>query len=678
MGGPSSTRADSPLLAMTLKDKTTLTWGSSVEDRLRTVEIWRSDNDHAAAMIGQIAVNFAGGQIDFTFDDPVNDLNGGYHSGSSCPAAKTCYNTAYSYYVISIDADNNRSAASNLVGSEVKHLFVIADNQPDTMYGNAYPTGSSLTFKTYGKVQGTLNASLVSCGYGTAIPGDLVPRNVGTYNVLCAGPDQTSSANGVTYNIAYTEAGILHDAPGKLKITTRPITVTAASDTKVYDGTTASSMTAVLTPGSPVYGDTANFTQVFDSRNAGARTLTPSGTVNDGNGGYNYSYNFVTAPGTISPRPISVTALPDTKTYDGTTASSKTPTITLGSLATGDTTTNFTQVFDSRNAGARTLTPSGTVNDGNGGNNYSYTFVTAAGTINQRPITVTALSDTKTYDGTRASGKTPTITLGSLATGDTTTNFTQVFNSRNAGARTLIPSGIVNDGNGGNNYSYTFVTTPGTINPRPISVTAAANTKNYDGTTSASATPTITSGSLVTGDTSNFIETYDNPNPGTNKKLTPSGSVTDGNGGQNYAVTFVSSNNGVILPYYVFSGFFSPLTTAGTPAAPTDSGTANFQRVVPTKWRLTDSNGNPVVSLTTLTSFMVIRNDSCVVGPASGAAIQLYSPTTGAAGGTSFRSDSSGGFIFNWDPTQTSTPGCFNIVVGLDDGSFHATFLRLN
>src|SRR5439155_292677 len=96
-----------------------------------------------------------------------------------------------------------------------------------------------------------------------------------------------------------------------------------------------------------------------------------------------------TAGGTISKRAITVTAVTDSKTYDGTTTSTLTP--TFGSLQSGDTTTTFSQAFDSRNAGARTLTPSGIVNDGNSGNNYSYTFNTASGTISKRAITVTAV-----------------------------------------------------------------------------------------------------------------------------------------------------------------------------------------------------------------------------------------------------------------------------------------------
>src|SRR5206468_670981 len=142
---------------------------------------------------------------------------------------------------------------------------------------------------------------------------------------------------------------------------------------------------------------TTTFAQVFDSRNAGPRLLKASGVVVDGNSGNNYAYTFTDTAGNIDPRPITVTAAPDTKDYDGTTSSNKTP--TFPGLQSGDTTTTFTQVFDSRNAGPRMLISSGTVVDGNGGNNYSYNFVSTAGNIDKSPITVNATSDSKTYDG---------------------------------------------------------------------------------------------------------------------------------------------------------------------------------------------------------------------------------------------------------------------------------------
>jgi len=78
-------------------------------------------------------------------------------------------------------------------------------------------------------------------------------------------------------------------------------------------------------------------------------------------------------------------------------------------------------------------------------------------------------------------------------------------------------------------------------------VTATSNTKTYDGTTSAAGLPTITSGSLAPGDTPNFVETYNTRNVGTGLTLTPSGTVNDGNGGNNYTVTTAANHTGVIL-----------------------------------------------------------------------------------------------------------------------------------
>ena len=86
-----------------------------------------------------------------------------------------------------------------------------------------------------------------------------------------------------------------------------------------------------------------------------------------------------------------------------------------------------------------------------------------------------------------------------------------------------------------------------TVTPRHITVTAAANTKTYNGTTAASATPTI-SGNLVSGDTAAFAEVFDSANVGTGQTLTPAGSVGDENGGGNYAVTFQTSPCGQINP----------------------------------------------------------------------------------------------------------------------------------
>src|SRR5207249_8271057 len=101
----------------------------------------------------------------------------------------------------------------------------------------------------------------------------------------------------------------------------------------------------------------------------------------------------------------------------------------------------------------------------------------------------------------------------------------------------------------GLNYSYTFTSSnTGTITAQALTVTAATNSKTYDGTTSAAATPSVTSGTLQGSDIANFSETYNNKNVGTGKTLTPSGTVSDGNSGHNYAVTYTPVTTGSITP----------------------------------------------------------------------------------------------------------------------------------
>jgi hypothetical protein len=158
------------------------------------------------------------------------------------------------------------------------------------------------------------------------------------------------SASGNKYQAVYTNScngsKTATTQPATLTVAARAITVTAASDTRAYNGTTSSSATPTITSGSLVSGDTANFSESFLNKNAGTgRTLVPAGSVNDGNLGLNYAVTFANnTTGVITARPITVTAVTDSKGYDCTTSSGKTPTITSGTLGSGDT-ANFTQSF---------------------------------------------------------------------------------------------------------------------------------------------------------------------------------------------------------------------------------------------------------------------------------------------------------------------------------------------
>ena len=117
------------------------------------------------------------------------------------------------------------------------------------------------------------------------------------------------------------------------------------------------------------------------------------------------------------------------------------------------------------------------------------------------------------------------------------------YDIKNVGTgKTLTVAGTVNDANGGKDYAVTFVAdTTGAVTARAITVTAATNTKVFDGTTSAAAIPIITGGLAGSGDKAHFTETYDTAAVGTGKTLTASGTIDDGDGGKDYVITFATS-----------------------------------------------------------------------------------------------------------------------------------------
>ena len=88
------------------------------------------------------------------------------------------------------------------------------------------------------------------------------------------------------------------------------------------------------------------------------------------------------------------------------------------------------------------------------------------------------------------------------------------------------------------------------MDKRAITVTAVTDTKQADGTTDSAGVPTITSGSLATGDTGTWSQTFDTALVGTNKVLTPAGTVAHGvtNVTSSYLITFATDATGEITP----------------------------------------------------------------------------------------------------------------------------------
>ena len=190
-----------------------------------------------------------------------------------------------------------------------------------------------------------------------------------------------------------------------------PITVTAATNIKVYDGTTNATAVPTKTAGTFESGDSLSlpWTEAYSDKHVGigTKTLTPIlGTIQDASSmDVTARYAITLAPftaGTITQTNLTVTAVANTKTYDGTTNAAASPTITAGSIQPGDTALTWTETYDTKDVGTgKTMTPAGLVNDSNGGANYNYTYATViSGVITQASLTVTGLAASdKAYDG---------------------------------------------------------------------------------------------------------------------------------------------------------------------------------------------------------------------------------------------------------------------------------------
>ncbi|MDQ3347087.1 MAG: PxKF domain-containing protein, partial [Acidobacteriota bacterium] len=125
-----------------------------------------------------------------------------------------------------------------------------------------------------------------------------------------------------------------------------------------------------------------------------------------------------------------------------------------------------------------------------------------------------------------------------------------------------------------------------------------------------------------------------------------------------------------VNPAYTFTGFLTPLATAGTDAAPTNSGTLTFGKAVPVKWQLalTGVRVSDLGALASLEAFPGNGAASNTTCSTSGPALVLFDsrPT----GSSTYRYDArSQQFIFNWDTTATNKANCYRVRLTLNDGS---------
>ena len=294
--------------------------------------------------------------------------------------------------------------------------------------------------------------------------------------------------------------------PGNYKVTTAngqltmtkasvPITITAASDAWTYDGSAHSNTAVTVTSGSLLPGDalvanaTGSVTNVSETA-VGNNPIASGYKVMHGTEDVTENYAIVAEAGklTINPQPVTVTAKSEEFTYDGN-AHSNSGYEVIGLVGDDAITAVVTGSikFPSEDTVTNTLT-SYTFTTGTPGN---YSVITKNGKLTMTkasvPITITAASQSWTYDGNAHTNSTVTVTSGNLLTGDelvataagSVTNVADTHTDNNPiaeGYKVMHNYQDVTE-----NYVITPVAGTLTINPKPVTVKAQDKTFAYTG-----------------------------------------------------------------------------------------------------------------------------------------------------------------------------------------------------
>ncbi|MDD5141755.1 MAG: MBG domain-containing protein [Verrucomicrobiales bacterium] len=268
---------------------------------------------------------------------------------------------------------------NSLAGTSTAALSIITNQLYLVVTTNTTTTLAALTGSTYGQAAtftATVNpppngGTVQFYTNGTAI-GGAVAVNTGTGQA-----DYTTSAlNAGSYAITATFSGTANytssttASASTQTVSQASATVTLGSLSQTYDGT-AKSATATTTPG----GLTVTFTYAGSATApTNANSYQVIGTVVDANYQGSETNNLV-----IGQRPITLTAQPNTKVYDGNTSATNVPTLTAGTLAAGEGFATLSEVYaDATVNTGKTLIPSATITNSASANvtaNYAITPV---------------------------------------------------------------------------------------------------------------------------------------------------------------------------------------------------------------------------------------------------------------------------------------------------------------
>ena len=318
-----------------------------------------------------------------------------------------------------------------------------------------------------------------------------------------SGTDSVTGTDAGTYMMGLTPAQFENTNPnfenvtfsvtdGSLQINPRSVKLTSATDEKVYDGQPLTNGVVTVSGDGFVKGEGAAYNVTGSQTNAGSSDNTFTYTLNTGTKADNYVIE--TAEGTLTVTPMTAEVVVNiqgsklSKVYNGAEQSVtgyKVESISNPLYTAADFAFSGTDSVTGTDAGTYMmgLTPAQFENTNPNFENVTFSVTDGALTITPMPLTITAGSDSKAYNGTPLTND--TFIRTSLAAGDTlasvtvTGSQTDVGSSKNVASDAKLMRG---DRDVTANYAIDYL--PGTLTVtknESAKLTAEAYKGVYDG-----------------------------------------------------------------------------------------------------------------------------------------------------------------------------------------------------
>lgn len=416
------------------------------------------------------------------------------------------------------------------------------------------------TFGNQGVLDG-LNGQTLDLN-GTGHVGD---KNVGNKTLADLGTLTLSDGGNGGLASNYT----LQGGNDSFSITPKTIAVTATAANKVYDTTTAATVTS-LSSADVLSGDVVNFangsSDFSDANAANGKTVTVAGLTATGADAGNYVLANTTTTTLANITPY-VLNLSGTRVYDGTVNANASLFGNNGSLSglNGETVdvSGTGHAADKNVGNNKAFADLGTLalaDGSNGGlaSNYTLTGGADALSITPKALGAIAVANDRSYDGSTVVGLSGASLVG-LVSGDhvTLNNDTQgTLQNKNVGNGKAVTTAMSIAGADAGNYTFTTATgLTADVTPKLIDVAAIAANKMYDTNTGATVT-SLSSAGVVAGDTVNFgfaSAQFADANAANGKTVTVNGLITGGTDAGNYALNSTSINTLANITPYVLS-----------------------------------------------------------------------------------------------------------------------------